>query len=70
MCRSLIALYDADHLAFFGSMAHLAERLAFLRKRKKRWVVYAKPPFAWKQCSPRPSFLSGSGGRARKGDRL
>jgi hypothetical protein len=31
-------------------MAHLAERRAFLRHlapfRKKRWVVYAKPPFA------------------------
>jgi hypothetical protein len=31
-------------------MAHLAERQAFLRHltpvRKKRWVVYAKPPFA------------------------
>ena len=46
----LLALYDAGHLAFFGSMAHLAERRAFLRHlspvRKKRWVVYAKPPFS------------------------
>ncbi len=46
----LIALYDAGRLAFFGSMVHLAERRAFLRHlalgRKKRWVVYAKPPFA------------------------
>jgi hypothetical protein len=46
----LLALYDAGQLAFFGSMAHLAERRAFLRHlspvRKKRWVVYAKPPFA------------------------
>lgn len=46
----LVALHDAGRLAFFGSMAHLADRQAFLRHlspvRKKRWVVYAKPPFA------------------------
>jgi hypothetical protein len=45
----LIALHDAGQLAFFGSMARLADRRAFLRHlspvRKKRWVVYAKPPF-------------------------
>lgn len=50
----LIQLYDAGRLAFFGSAAHLAERLAFLRHlapvRKKRWVVYAKPPFAGPQA--------------------
>ncbi|RWA84902.1 IS91 family transposase [Mesorhizobium sp.] len=46
----LLALHDAGRLIFFGSMAHLAERRAFLRHlapvRKKRWVIYAKPPFA------------------------
>ena len=46
----LIALHDAGKLAFFGTMAALADRRAFLRHlspvRKKRWVVYAKPPFA------------------------
>ena len=46
----LLALYDGGKLGFFGSMAHLAERRAFQRHlspvRKKRWVVYAKPPFA------------------------
>jgi hypothetical protein len=46
----LIALHDARRLSFFGSMAHLTERRAFLRHlapvRKKRWVVYAKAPFA------------------------
>ena len=46
----LIELHDADRLAFFGSLADLAERRAFLRHlapvRNKRWVVYAKPPFA------------------------
>src|SRR5579862_8273333 len=46
----LIALHDAGRLAFFGNLAGLAERRAFLRHlslvRKKRWVVYAKPPFA------------------------
>jgi hypothetical protein len=46
----LMALHDAGRLGFFGSIAHLADRRAFLRHlapvRKKRWVVYAKPPFA------------------------
>jgi putative transposase/transposase-like zinc-binding protein len=46
----LIALHDAGRLAFFGSIAHLADRRAFLLHlagvRKKRWVVYAKAPFA------------------------
>ena len=46
----LIALHDAGQLAFFGSMAPLADRCAFMRRlapvRKERWVVYAKPPFA------------------------
>ena len=49
LCR-LVALHDAGRLAFFGAIAHLAERRAFLRHlspvRKKRWVVYAKAPFA------------------------
>jgi hypothetical protein len=46
----LIAFYDAGKLAFFGKSRPLAERRAFLRHlsptRGKRWVVYAKPPFA------------------------
>ena len=46
----LMALHDAGKLGFFGPMAPLADRRAFLRHlspvRKKRWVVYAKPPFA------------------------
>ncbi|TIN20817.1 MAG: IS91 family transposase [Mesorhizobium sp.] len=46
----LVALRDAGRLSFFGSMAHLTDRRAFLRHlspvRKKRWVVYAKAPFA------------------------
>ena len=46
----LVALHDAGRLAFFGSAAHLADRQAFMRHlspvRKKRWVVYAKAPFA------------------------
>ncbi|MEI9419452.1 IS91 family transposase [Mesorhizobium sp. Cs1321R2N1] len=46
----LVALHDAGRLSFFGSMAHLTDRQAFLRHlapvRKKRWVVYAKAPFA------------------------
>ena len=46
----LLALHDAGKLAFFGKLAELADRRALLRHlspvRKKRWVVYAKPPFA------------------------
>ena len=46
----LMALHDANRLRFFGSLAQLADRRVFLRYlspvRKKRWVVYAKPPFA------------------------
>ena len=46
----LIALHDAGRLSFFGSIAHLAKRQAFLRHlspvRKQRWVVHTKAPFA------------------------
>ena len=46
----MIALHEAGRLAFYGSLAHLTDRRMFLRHlspvRKKRWVVYAKPPFA------------------------
>lgn len=46
----LVALHDAGRLAFFGSITHLTEQGAFQRHlvaaRKKRWVVYAKAPFA------------------------
>ncbi len=46
----LLALYDAGRLVFFGGLAPLAARRAFLRHlapaRTKRWAVYAKPPFA------------------------
>ncbi|NLS20533.1 IS91 family transposase [Rhizobium sp. P40RR-XXII] len=46
----LFYLHDAGKLAFFGSVAHLADRRAFMRHlspvRRKRWIVYAKPPFA------------------------
>ena len=46
----LLALHAAGRLAFYGSMAHLTDRRAFLRHlspvRKKNWIVYAKPPFA------------------------
>jgi hypothetical protein len=46
----LLAHHDAGQLAFFGTTAGLADRRAFLRHlspvRNKRWVVYAKPPFA------------------------
>lgn len=45
-----IELHDAGRLAFFGKLAGLSDRRAFQRYlapvRKKRWVVYAKPPFA------------------------
>ncbi|SJZ78649.1 Phage integrase, N-terminal SAM-like domain [Consotaella salsifontis] len=46
----LSALHDAGSLAFVGTLAHLAEPRAFARHlapvRRKRWMVYAKPPFA------------------------
>jgi hypothetical protein len=50
----LLQLHDAGRLAFFGSLAPLADRRAFLQHlapaRKARWVVYAKPPFAGPQA--------------------
>src|SRR5258705_6099618 len=50
----LVALHDAGRLAFFGSAAHLADHRAFSRHlkpvRSKRWVVYAKAPFAGPQA--------------------
>ena len=46
----LVALHDAGRLGFFGTLAHLTDRRAFLRHlapvRTKRWAVYAKAPFA------------------------
>src|ERR1700758_4565364 len=46
----LIELHAAGRLAFFGTQAGLTDRRAFLRHlaavRNKRFVVYAKPPFA------------------------
>ena len=46
----LIALHNAGQLRFHGGMAGLADRRHFLQHlspvRKKRWVVYAKAPFA------------------------
>jgi Putative transposase len=45
----LIELHGAGRVAFFGTQSGLADRRLFLRHfapaRKKRWVVYAKPPF-------------------------
>jgi len=45
----LMALHHSGKLGFFGHLAQLADRRAFLRHlspvKKKRWVVYAKPPF-------------------------
>jgi hypothetical protein len=46
----LLELQAAGQLRFFGEQAGLGDRRAFLRHlapvRKKRWVVYAKTPFA------------------------
>jgi hypothetical protein len=46
----LIELHSAGKLAFFGKLAGLSDRRAFQRHlapvRRKRWVVYAKAPFA------------------------
>jgi hypothetical protein len=50
----LLALYDAGKLSFYGGMAHLSDRHAFLRHiapvKKTPWVVYAKSPFAGPQA--------------------
>jgi hypothetical protein len=46
----LLQFHDAGQLAFLGPTAPLADRRAFGRYlspvRRKRWIVYAKPPFA------------------------
>jgi hypothetical protein len=46
----MMALHQSGKLGFFGHLDHIADRRAFLRHlspvRKKRWVVYAKAPFA------------------------
>ena len=46
----LLELHDVGKLAFFGKLSGLSDRRAFQRHlapvRKKRWVVYAKAPFA------------------------
>jgi hypothetical protein len=46
----MIELHSKGKLAFFGARADLVDRRRFLRHlapvRTKRWVVYAKPPFA------------------------
>jgi Putative transposase len=54
---SLQQLHASGRLQFFGDRIGLSERRAFLRYmaplRKKRWVVYSKPPFSGpKRCSP------------------
>jgi len=50
----LIQLHQTGRLSFFGVAASLADRRTFLRHlspvRKKRWVVYAKPPFVGPQA--------------------
>jgi Putative transposase len=46
----LLALHAAGKLAFFGQSHGLGDRRAFVRHiaslRRKKWMVYAKPPFA------------------------
>jgi hypothetical protein len=47
---NLQQLHASGHLQFFGDRICLIERRAFLRhlapQRKKRWVVYSKPPLS------------------------
>ena len=47
---NLQQLHASGRLRFFGAHIGLSERRAFLRHlapvRKKRWVVYSKPPFS------------------------
>lgn len=46
----LLDLHGAGKLIFFGKMVGLSDRRTFIRHlapvRRRRWVVYAKPPFA------------------------
>src|ERR1035437_2157172 len=46
----MLELHAAGQLAFFGEQAALRDKRAFVRLiarlRQKKWVVYAKPPFA------------------------
>ncbi len=57
----LIELHKAGQLAFFGAQAGLADHRLFLRHlaavRKKRFVVYAKPPFAGPRLAAALSLL-------------
>src|SRR5690606_32484112 len=50
----LLDLHGAGKLAFFGKLSVLSDRRAFQRHlapvRNKRWVVYAKAPFAGPQA--------------------
>jgi hypothetical protein len=50
----LLALFDAGKLAFFSALGTSRRPQGFMRHlspiRKKRWVVYAKPPFAGPQA--------------------
>lgn len=50
----LLELHGAGKLVFFGRLAGLSDRRVFLRHlapvRRKRWVVYAKAPFAGPQA--------------------
>jgi hypothetical protein len=51
MCERLEALHAKGELRLFGRNEGLAEQGAFAallrRERRRRWVVYAKAPFAW-----------------------
>jgi hypothetical protein len=48
--EGLVAAFDAGELQFFGELARLKEREAFLAylapERAREWVVFAKQPFA------------------------
>lgn len=50
----LLELHAAGRLQFFGGRSDLNDRRSFIRHlvpiRKKKWVVYAKPPFSGPQA--------------------
>jgi hypothetical protein len=50
MCERLADLFTAGKLSFFGDLALLSDRQAFMTllagQRRRDWVVYAKRPFA------------------------
>ena len=67
----LLELHHAGRLAFFGAQAGLADRRTFAHHlaslRKKRWMVYAEPPFAGPEAVLAYLAATAIGSRSRTG---